>query len=113
MFNDLINGLFYESDYSSILNGNFISYKISEDSGYYYYIETMLNISMSDWEVDVLLQYISKFSLLKNVKVPIKEDSNISTIYQSTQLNTNDSTNTRRGSKNIGNKMSNKEISKN
>lgn len=73
-----------------------------------------MNISLSDWEVDALLHYITNFSLPKItiMQIPCFEkesnaNPNMSTIYQSTQINTNDLPSTRKGSKSTKQYISN------
>jgi hypothetical protein len=59
---------------------------------------------MTEWETEALLYYVSNFPLnKKNLIANFSEKdsiANMSTVYQSTQINTNDLPGTRKGSKN-------------
>ena len=73
---DFLNELFY-NEMTSYFNLSYSSVKINDELGYYYYIDNLMNISVSEDTIQVIVQNISKNSTKPSSNLSRTNDSNL------------------------------------
>lgn len=75
LFNDFINYIFFESLYSTTLNANITTKKVSESLGFCYFIQSLLNYQINEDDIEKIVLYKHQTSNKNDKAITIKNYS--------------------------------------